>query len=217
MYRVHGGPGSPFVRKVRATLAEKGAASELVPLDIFNPPPDFAALSPLRRIPVLEISDGAGRPPIPDSSAILAYLEAAHPEPALYPADPYERGWAVWIEEYADTVLAYQLGMGVMRPLLAALSGAAVDETKLAEALTVRLPPLFGYLEGALAEKRWYAGAGYSIADLAVAAQLSGLVLVERRDILDPWPNLQRLLSQALERPAFAGAVNEALAALGSP
>lgn len=211
MYRVHGGPGSPFVRKVRAALAEKGVASELVPLDIFNPPPDFARLSPLRRIPVLEINDGSGRPPLPDSSAILAYLEAAHPQPALYPADPYDRGWAVWIEEYADTVLAFQLGMGVMRPLLGARSGASVDEAKLTEALTVRLPPLFGYLDAELGEKAWYVGGAWSIADLAVAAQLSGLVLVDRRDILDPWPNLQRLLSQAMDRRGFAAAVNEAI------
>jgi glutathione S-transferase len=182
------------VRKVRAAFAEKGVPSEVVALDVFNPPPDFEAMSPLRRIPVLEFVDGSERAPLADSSAIVVYLEAAHPEPPLFPLDPYDRGRAAWIEEYADTVLAYQLGMGVMRPLLGARSGAPVDQAKLDEALGRRLPPLLAYLEG--------------------AAQLSGLVLVDRLDILDPYPNLGRLLDQARQRPAFALAVVEAMAAL---
>ena len=215
MYRIHGTMGSPFVRKVRAAFAEKGVASELVPVDIFNPPADFEKISPLRRIPVLEFADGSGRAPLADSSAILAYLEAAHPAPPLFPDDAYERGRAVWIEEYADTVLAYQLGMGVMRPLLGARSGAPVDEARLDEALTRRLPPLFDYLDTALGDANWYAGGAWSIADLSVAAQLSGLVLVDRRDILDPYPSLARLLAQALDHAPFASVIDEAVAALG--
>jgi len=163
------------VRKVRAAFAEKGVANELVPVDIFDPPPDFQTISPLRRIPVLEFVGGPERAPLADSSAIVVYLEAAHPEPSLFPADPYDRGRAVWIEEYADTVLAYQLGIG---------------------------------------DAEWYAGPAYSIADLAVAAQMSGLVLVDCLDILDSYPNLARLLDQARRRPAFAAAVEEALAVL---
>jgi len=202
------------VRKVRAAFAEKGVANELVPVDIFDPPPDFQTISPLRRIPVLEFVGGPERAPLADSSAIVVYLEAAHPEPSLFPADPYDRGRAVWIEEYADTVLAYQLGIGVMRPLLGARSGAPVDQAKLDEALGKRLPPLLGYLNGALGDAEWYAGPAYSIADLAVAAQMSGLVLVDCLDILDSYPNLARLLDQARRRPAFAAAVEEALAVL---
>jgi glutathione S-transferase len=216
MYRIHGSTGSPFVRKVCAAFAEKGVAIELVAIDVFNPPADFQIMSPLRRIPVLEFADGSGRAPLADSSAIVAYLEAAHPEPALFPADPYQRGRAVWIEEYADTVLAYQLGMGVMRPLLGARSGAPVDQAKLDEALGKRLPPLFSYLDGALGEAPWYAGPEYSIADLAVAAQLSGLVLVDRLDVLDPYRNLARLLDQSRERPAFASVVTQATIALSA-
>jgi glutathione S-transferase len=214
MYRIHGAIGSPFVRKVRMAFAEKEVANELVPVDLFNPPPDFQAISPLRRIPVLEFVDGSGRAPLADSSAIVVYLEGAHPQPPLFPADPYEKGRAVWIEEYADTVLAYQLGMGVMRPLLGARSGTPVDQVRLSEALGKRLPPLLGYLNDALGKGEWYAGPTWSIADLAVAAQLSGLLLVDRLDILVPYPNLARLLEQASGRAAFASVMAEARAAL---
>jgi glutathione S-transferase len=202
------------VRKVRAAFAEKGVANELVAVDVFNLPPDFQAMSPLRRIPVLEFADIESRAPLADSSAIVVYLEAAHPEPPLFPKDPYDRGRGVWIEEYADTVLAFQLGMGVMRPLLGYRSGTPLDHAKLDEAIRNRLPPLFSYLDGALGNAQWYAGSAYSIADLAVAAQLSGLLLVDRLDILDPYPSLRRLLEQARSRPAFASVIAEALAGL---
>jgi glutathione S-transferase len=215
MYRIHGTLGSPFVRKVLAAFAEKGVQTELIAVDIFNPPAGFETISPLRRIPVLEFADGSGHAPLADSSAIVTWLEAAFPAPPLFPADAYDRGRAVWIEEYADTVLAYQLGMGVMRPLLGARSGAPVDQARLDEALGKRLPPLFGYLDGALGAAQWYVGGAWSLADLSVAAQLSGLVLVDRRDILAPWPALARVLDQAMERPAFASVVNAAVAALG--
>jgi glutathione S-transferase len=210
-YRIHGTPGSPFVRKVRAAFGEKGVANELNPVDIFNPPAGFEQISPLKRIPVLEFLDQSGRHPLADSSAIVTWLEAAYPMPRLFPEDAYDRGRAVWFEEYADTVLAYQLGMGVMRPLLAARNGVAPDAVKLAEALEKRLPPLFGYLNSALGDSNWFAGNDYSIADLSVAAQLSGLVLVNRLDVLDPYPNLARLLTQARERPAFEAVIAEAM------
>lgn len=199
------------MRKVRAAFGEKGIENELHPVDIFNPPAGFEQMSPLRRIPVLEFVDDSGRGPLADSSAIVTYLEAAHPMPRLFPEDAYDRGRAVWIEEYADTVLAYQLGMGVMRPLLAARNGVPPDAAKLAEALEKRLPPLFGYLNDALGDSKWFAGKDYSIADLSVAAQLSGLVLVDRLDVLDAYPNLARLLTQARERPAFEAVITEAM------
>ena len=206
MHRILGTPGSPFVRKVRAAFAEKGVACELRPVDVFNPPEGFERLSPLRRIPVLEFGDG--REPLADSSAICAYLEALQPEPPLYPRDPHATGRAVWIEEYADTVVAYQLGMGVMRPMLAARApGEPRDDAKIEEAVTKRLAPLLGYLEGALGEHDWFAGGVFSIADLAVAAQLSGLVLVDRLDILDGYPGLAGLLQRCLQRPSLAWAV----------
>lgn len=52
--------------------------------------------------PVLVI-DGA---PTGDSTAIIAALEAAHPEPPLYPADPRERERALALEEFFDEHLA---------------------------------------------------------------------------------------------------------------
>src|SRR3546814_14550536 len=41
-----------------------------------------------------------------DSSAIIQYVEAKHPEPVLIPAGAQERGRVIWWEEFGDTEFA---------------------------------------------------------------------------------------------------------------
>ena len=82
---VMGGSVSPFVRKVRAFLAEKNLDYEQQNINPFSPPDGWRERSPLGKIPALE-HDGRM---VNDSSVICAYLERIEPNPALYPADPY--------------------------------------------------------------------------------------------------------------------------------
>ena len=83
---LHGTPLSPFVRKVRAVMLEKGLACRLEPVSPFDPPDGWRALSPLGRVPVLVDEDRPEAGSLPDSSAICAFLEAQAPEPSLLPA-----------------------------------------------------------------------------------------------------------------------------------
>jgi glutathione S-transferase len=55
-----------------------------------------------RRLPVLTLDGRA----IGDSTAIIAALEARHPQPPLYPEDPAERARALALEDYFDEELA---------------------------------------------------------------------------------------------------------------
>ena len=70
--KIHGVPSSPYVRKIRVMMAEKGLDYDLVPVFPFGAGKEFRKLSPLGKIPVLE-EDGYV---LPDSSAIAEYLEA---------------------------------------------------------------------------------------------------------------------------------------------
>jgi len=81
---------SPYVRKVLVVLHIKGIAYEIDPIVPFFGDERFAAMSPLRRIPVL-IDDSVT---LADSSVIAQYLEERYPQPALYPADLAERARA---------------------------------------------------------------------------------------------------------------------------
>ena len=85
---IYGMAASPFVRKVRVALAEKGLDYTLDQVNIFPPPDWFVEISPAKRIPVMRDTSVAEDFTLPDSGTICAYLERQYPDTALYPADP---------------------------------------------------------------------------------------------------------------------------------
>ena len=202
-YTVYGTEGSPFVRKVLATFAEKGVDDwELEEVDVFNPPEWFLAISPARRIPVLRV----GEHTLADSSAICGYLEKAYPQPALLPAEPMDCGRTLWLEEYADTVLAARIGFGLLRTLIAnPKRGMDPDVDRARKTVADDLPPLFDYLEAELGQVSgpYLLGQVFTLADIATASHLVGLWLT-RVDI-DParWPELAAYAARMFERESL--------------
>ncbi len=205
---LYGTEGSPFVRKALVTLAEKGLDWELVEVNVFDPPDWFKPLSPARRIPVLRdksiAQDGiAGT--IADTSAICAYIERKYPEPALYPAEPFDYARALWFEEYADTLVAARIGFGLLRTLVAApAAGQPPDLERARKTYHQDLPPLFDYLEGEIGEREFLVGDRFSIADIALTAQLAGLRVTRVPMDADRWPGLSAYAERHLARPSFA-------------
>lgn len=138
-----GAPISPFVRKVRVLLAEKGLSYEHDPMVPFGVSDEYKRMHPLGKIPVLTDGDKV----IPDSTAICVYLEKTHAEPALYPSDAYELARAIWYEEFADsgfivgTIVPFQ--ERVLGPLFLKREG---DEAKVETALKETIPPYFDSL-----------------------------------------------------------------------
>jgi glutathione S-transferase len=85
--RVHRIPFSTNVERVALAFAHKGVAVEWVDHD----PRDRSAIRALSGqdlVPVLEEADGAV---LVDSMRIVAELDARHPDPPLWPADPARR------------------------------------------------------------------------------------------------------------------------------
>ena len=84
MMRLISATPSPYARKVRIALAEKGIPFELqteVPWDSTTATPQY---NPLEKLPVLILDDGSA---VYESRFILEYLEAKHPRPPLLPGD----------------------------------------------------------------------------------------------------------------------------------
>ena len=84
MFRLISATPSPFARKVRIALMEKGLSFQLiteVPWDSATQTPKF---NPLEKLPVLILDDGST---VYDSSYILEFLELKYPKPPLLPAD----------------------------------------------------------------------------------------------------------------------------------
>ena len=76
---------SPYARKVRIALAEKGLPFELVTEVPWNEDTRTPLHNPLEKLPILLLDDGTS---VYESHYILEYLEVKHPVPPLLPADP---------------------------------------------------------------------------------------------------------------------------------
>ena len=166
MIKLFGSSLSPYVRKVLLLLAHKQMPFEFVPVDARAPTPEFLAISPLRKFPVLV----EGSFSLPDSSAICRYLEDVQPQPPLFPANVRTRAYACWIEEYADTnlvdIFAPLLGERVFLPKL---FGKATDTAHVAHILDELAPPALGYLETQAPASGFVCGE-LSIADISIGS-----------------------------------------------
>lgn len=193
-------PLSPYCRKVRVALKEKGLDVELEVEKVWERRPEFLALNPAGLVPVLIEEDGD---PICDSSVICEYLEEVYPGTALFGLTPKEcaevRRLVVWFDQkfarevtdnlYREKMLKRVLGMGEVN------SGVI-------RAGAQNLHYHLQYIGWLVERRRFLAGDQFSIADIAAAAQLSTL------DYLDdvPWakhPVAKDWYARIKSRPSF--------------
>lgn len=200
-YQLHGAALSPFVRKTRAFLLEKGLEFQAIHVDPFNLPADYTELNPLKRIPALVDGDIK----LADSAIICAYLEKKHPEPALYPATPYAYARCLWFEKYADYEIAPQATFRVFRQrFLMPLVGKQCREEEVQKALTEALPPLLDYLEKVLDGREFLVDDRLTLADLALATQFANLEHGGEAALLDGWPAVKAHRDRILTRASFS-------------
>jgi glutathione S-transferase len=207
---IYGSTISPFVRKVRVVLAEKGLEYGIDPVNPFAPPPEFLAISPLKRIPAFRDTDLPEPNHLSDSSVICDYLEHKFPTPALYPGDPYQRARALWYEEYADSILAQNVGGGLFfERVVKRIMKGQPDESVCQATLTQKLPPLFDYLEKEIGDKQFFAGGAFSIADIAVATMIVNFEHAGEAIDAARWPKLAAFIKRVHERPSFKTCIDE--------
>lgn len=96
-----GSSTSPFVRKVRVALLEKGIAHRFELASAWAPDTPVGRLNPLHKVPVLRWPDGQV---VTDSRVIVQALDLWQPQPALLPGDVALRIQALQIEALADGV-----------------------------------------------------------------------------------------------------------------
>jgi len=199
--RIIGSFMSPYVRKVLAALNAKGIAYEVDPIVPFFGDDRFAALSPVRRIPVL-IDD---RVSLCDSSVICEYLEDRYPSPALYPTDIADRARARWLEEFADTrmgdVFIWRLfNQVVINPFV---WGIPTDKEILDRALQDDVPQVLDYLETQLPAEGFLFGA-LSIADISIATFFRNASWARFTIDAQRWPKSAAFVARTLAEEAFA-------------
>ncbi len=194
--KLYGALFSPFVRKVAVVLAEKGLAyiSARGGAD-----PEFLSASPFAKIPAIE-DDGFT---LADSSAIVHYLEAKYPEPALIPDEPRARGQAIWFDEFADTILCASGSKIVFNRLVGPKLLGKTGNEALALEGEAELPRLLDYIESVVPGEGWLMGDTFSVADIAVASALFSLTYVGHGPDAANRPRTAAWHANVLARPAW--------------
>lgn len=198
---IYGVSLSPFVRKTVAFANEKGLDFEHRPVMPGSDDVEFRECSPFGKVPGLR--DGDYR--LCDSTAIVHYIEAKHPEPTLIPADPEARGRVTWFDEFGDTILVSVAGTIFFNRIAAKLMGQEPDEAAAVAAETEALPPLLAYLEKTLADGReWLVGTGLTLADISVASALKNLDYSSKAVDWSAYPKTRVFVDRVLRRDSFA-------------
>ncbi len=142
----------PYVQRAAIALAEKGVDFRRVNVDLSNKPDWFRAISPLGKVPLLQVGDDV----LFESAVIVEYLDETTPEP-LHPRDPLERArHRAWME-FGSSILA---------------DIWVLETTPDQAAFTARrdvLKQKFRRIEDALGPGPYFAGAKFSLVDAVYA------------------------------------------------
>ena len=203
---VFGATFSPYVRKVLAFAAEKGVEVENKAVGLASKDERFLAASPFRKMPAMD-DDGVT---LADSSAIVAYIDAKHPEPVLIPAEPHARGRVAWFDKLMDTMLSPAVGtVGFNRIVAPRFMGRESDEAAVRVALDETLPPILSYLDEQVSGRDWLVGDGLTFADITIASGLVNLHHAGEPLTDGPHRELARWYAGMVARPSLAGLIEQ--------
>lgn len=204
---LHGASASPFVRKVRVALAEKGLDYQLDPVLPFAVSDEYKKMSPLGKIPCYTPRDGVY---IPDSSVIIAYLERTEPKIPLYPDNPEDFARALFLEEYGDSALVQALSVPFFQRIVGPMFlGQKTDEAAIRTALEVQAPPLLKWLDEQIGDRPFLVGGRLTIADIAITSPFVNFMHGGEKIDVAKYPNLARYLENMLARPSFSQLIEE--------
>ena len=201
---LYGSSLSPYVRKVLAFASEKGIELELKPTGTApgQPSDEFLAASPFRKMPALVDGDFT----LADSSAIIHYLEAVQPQPALIPSDPKLLGKTIWFEEFADTIVtSCGAKMFFNRVVAPRFFGRPGDLDVADTAEREELPPILDYLEKVVPDAGGFlVGDTITLADIAVASPFANFTHLGCSEDRARHGRVYAYVSAILSRPSFA-------------
>lgn len=208
-------PLSPFSSRVRISIYRKNLEDKI---DIAAPPEGglkgaaFLALNPMGQVPTLVLDSGSA---IPESSAILEYLEDAFPTPSLRPANPEHLSRARLFLRLPDIYF-----QNAPRTLLGMRNPASRKQDVVEEAFR-HLERGLSYIDHYLDGGTWAVGGEASIADSALVPVLNAVTLVgtvyQKPDLLTKFSKIASYWAAARVEPIHARVIGEQLAAVPKP
>ena len=187
---------SPFARKVRVTLLEKGLACE--PVVLLAGDASVSAVNPLGKVPALLRADGTA---LYDSPVIVQYLEVLVPTPSLFPADPLARIEVLRLEALCDGIC----DAAVLRMIEGRRDPARQDPNAVAHQ-AAKITRGLAVLQAELGDRAYAVGDTYTLADTCVAMAI-GYIDLRAPELLAPFPALVERYAAMLARPSLAATV----------
>jgi glutathione S-transferase len=194
MLKLHYHPLSTFARRIRIALIEKNIPADLVEVDMVaraHRGPAYLALNPYGRVPTLE-EDGFV---LYESTAILEYLEATHPQPPLVPADARGHALVSMHMKLCDLQLTRQTGMIIFPKRF--LPKERWDEKAMAQAKK-EIEKHLEILESQLQGKEYLVGDRYTLVEVCYTPFVEFFPLVE----VTPPPAVAAWTARMQERPS---------------
>ena len=151
MLKLYHVPISFNSRRVWVALLEKEIPFELVSLNLDGDQlkPEFLALNPFHHIPVL-VDDGFS---VVESLAILDYLEAKYPTPALLPTDAK----AIATVRMVEMVTLNEL-VPALNPLIRQMVGVAENSQEKMEQALQQSAKVLTFFERLLGDRPYFGG-----------------------------------------------------------
>src|SRR5271156_132336 len=97
-YHVHGIELSPSSVKVRSYFRYKGIPHRWIPRSL-DTEGEYQKFAKLPLVPLVVTPNNEG---IQDSTPIIEFVEARHPDPSIHPADPATKFISALLEEFGD-------------------------------------------------------------------------------------------------------------------
>ena len=186
---------------VAIALEEAGLAYDTVKIsfaDADQTKPDYTAINPKGRVPVLETPDGF----ITENPAILEYIAATHPQAGFVPEDAYTQAQARALAAYICATAHVAFAHKQRGRRWAENDSSLLDMQQMVPA---NLQACAAFLEADLALAPWALGAEYCFCDpylVLLGRWLSAVDLT-----LDAYPKLAQHRDALLARPATQAAL----------
>ncbi|MDZ8258569.1 glutathione S-transferase family protein [Nostoc sp. ChiQUE01b] len=187
-------PISPNSRRVWITLLEKGLEFELVEIKVDGEQfqPEFLAINPFHHIPVL-VDDGFN---VVESLAILDYLEAKYPTPAMLPKDAKDLAIARMVQ--LVTVNELLPATTTFLPQFLGLPGG--DPAKIEKA-EHRIATVLKFFENLLDDRPYFASHHLTLAEVVAGTVVN--VLPSVGISLSEYPKLNTWCDRLITRPTW--------------
>jgi glutathione S-transferase len=194
MLTLYHAPISPNSCRVWITLLEKGVDFELVEIKLNGEQlkEDFLAISPFHHIPVL-VDDGFN---IVESLAILDYLEAKYPTPAMLPKEAKDLA----VVRMVQLVSVNEL-LPAMMPLLPLFLGLSGGDSEKIEPAKQKITSVLKLFEKLLGDRSYFGSENLTLADVTAGSIIPFLPQVGVS--LDDYPKLSAWCDRLISRPAW--------------